>query len=141
MMNSRSRVFVGSILAFVLGAAPLFAEPYSPQGLWEAEDKESRYEVSLCGDGTQLCAELIWIRPDVINDRNKVYLNTYVVENAPRASEREWRGTINLYGHSVAGNVRLLSEDYLQVRGCALLIICERKLLVRMAEVAEETAD
>jgi len=138
MMNSRSRVFVGSILAFILGAAPLLAEPFNPVGFWEAEDKESRYEITLCGDGTQLCGKLIWIRPDVLNDRNKVYLDTYIVEGAPSFSEREWRGTINLYGHSVAGNVRLLSQDYLLVRGCAFLIICERKLLSRIADASEE---
>ena len=137
-MNSKSRVFVSSILAFILGAAPLSAASFDPRGLWEAEDEESRYEVSYCGDGTQLCAELIWIRPDVINERNKVYLNTQVVQQAHRKTDREWRGIINLYGHSVDGFVRMLSRDVLLVRGCALMIICERKLLVRIADNATE---
>ena len=137
MTNSKSRVFVCSILSFVLGAAPLSASPYDPTGHWEATDGERRYEVSLCGDGKKLCAELTWIRPDVTNDRNRVYINTLVVDHAPQHSEREWRGQINLYGHSVSGVVRMLSPDVIRVRGCALLIICEMKNLVRIADQTE----
>ncbi len=46
-------------LAFGLVAAlPVMA---SPVGVWEIESRDSRYDVTFCGDGTQLCAELIWL--------------------------------------------------------------------------------
>jgi len=131
-MRFGKRLLSGFVAA-LLAASPVLAAPYNPTGIWEASDGESRYDVTLCGDGTQLCARLIWIRPDVTNDRNRVYIDTYVVEGARRHSDREWRGKINLYGHSVAGSVRHLGNDALQVRGCALLILCERQTLSRIS--------
>ena len=125
------QIFIAFIIFLV--ALPAIAEPINPTGLWEADDGESRYEVSLCGDGTQLCAKLIWIRPDVTNERNSVYIDTYVVNGAKRKTDREWRGNISLYGHTVSGNVQAYSQNKLVVRGCALLVICIRKGLTRIA--------
>ncbi len=120
------------IMFFTMGS--VFAGPIDPTGIWEADNGESRYEVSLCGDGTQLCAKLIWIRPDVVNERNRVYLNSYVVNGAKRRSDREWRGKISVYGHTVSGSVQSISADRLMVRGCALIIICVKQGLVKIAE-------
>lgn len=128
-------------LALGLSVGPAMAEPFNPTGMWEASDGESRYDVSLCGDGTQLCAKLVWIRPDVTNERNSAYLNTYVVEGAKRFDERQWRGMIQLYGVSVAGSVTRRAPDIMQVRGCAFLVICERKFLLRMGDVEAKVAD
>ncbi len=137
-MHVSKRILSGG-LAMLMGLAacltPAYAAPFDPTGLWEATDGESRYEVALCGDGTQLCAKLIWIRPDVVNDRNKQYLNTFVVEGADRYNDREWRGTINLYGVSVRGSVQRLAPDRMQVRGCALIILCERKTVTRIGSL------
>lgn len=130
-------------VALVLGLSlgPVMAEPFNPTGMWEASDGESRYDVSLCGDGTQLCAKLVWIRPDVTNERNSVYLNTYVVEGAKRMDNRQWRGMIQLYGVRVAGSVTRKAPDVLQVRGCAFIVLCEHKLLRRMNDVEAKVAD
>lgn len=121
------------IMAFVMGLSPVMAASFDPTGYWEATSGESRYKLSLCGDGTQLCAELIWIRPDVRDDRNGAYLNTLVVDGAKRASDREWRGKVNIFGFIVDGNVQRLSDNVMQVRGC-LLIICEKQRMVRISE-------
>lgn len=137
-MRISKRILSGA-LALILSVAgsmsPAAAASFDPTGLWEATDGESRYEVALCGDGTQLCAKLIWIRPDVVNERNKQYLNTFVVEGANRYNEREWRGTIHLYGVSVRGSVQRLAPDRMQVRGCALIILCERKTVTRIGKL------
>lgn len=135
MNFSKFRIIFVGFIVFVLGSAPVIAGQFDPTGLWESEDKESRYELSLCGDGTQLCAKLVWIRPDVTTARNMVYINTYVVNQAKKKTEREWRGNISLYGMSVSGRVKVLSMDQMLVLGCALLVLCERQLLNRMAVV------
>ncbi len=127
------RIFIVTIIVSLFGFVPVFAEPIDPTGLWQADNGESRYEVSLCGDGTQLCAKLVWIQPDKINKSNKAYIGTYVVNGAKRASDREWRGNISVYGVSVSGNVQAFSKNRLMVRGCALIIICIREGLTRMA--------
>lgn len=96
----------------------------TPVGQWEADNKESRYDVTLCGDGTQLCAELVWIRPKDINRRNKQYLNTYVVYEAERSRPAEWRGDINVYGTTYSGSVKIINQNKLLLTGC-LFILCE----------------
>jgi len=134
MTNSFFRFFIAGFLSLIMGVTPLLANKnIDPSGIWQAEDGESRYEVTLCGDGSQLCAKLIWIRADVTNDRNKVYIDTYVVNGAKRYSFREWRGNISLYGHTVYGNVQSFGKNRLKVKGCALIVICINKNLMRMA--------
>lgn len=133
-----AKQILGGVLALCLSAAPAFAEPYDPTGIWEATDGESRYDVTLCGDGTQLCAKLIWIRPDVTNDRNRQYLGTWVVNQANRVSDTEWQGTISLYGLSVGGSVSKVGDERLRVRGCALFVICENKVAVKIADSMAE---
>lgn len=131
-MNLKSRVLVGSILAFVMGAAPIYAASYDPHGAWEADNEETRYDITLCGDGTQLCAVLTWIRPDLRDDRNGAYLNKHVINGARLANPNEWRGDIDIFGNKVSGNIRMLSDKVMRVRGCAFLILCEKYLLIRM---------
>ena len=133
MTFPKIKIFLISILISLLSLAPVLAEPMDPTGLWAVDDGESRYEITLCGDGTQLCAKLVWIRPDVISDRNKVYLNTYVINKAKRKTDREWRGGAVIYGFPIAGSVRAHSKDRMTLRGCALLVICFTKRLSKMA--------
>ncbi len=134
MFNSKFRVFLISFLTLVFASsASLASSGFDPTGLWQADDGESRYEVSLCGDGSQLCAKLVWIQPDKIKRANKVYIDTYVVNKIKRHSNREWRGNISLYGHTVSGSVKAMHQDRLKVNGCALIVICISQGLNRMA--------
>ncbi len=143
------RKMMSGLLALILGLAPLgasagehnIASPdiasadmadadilglggITPVGMWEADNKESRYQVTLCGDGTQLCAELVWIRPRDINRRNKPYINTYVVYEAVRARPAEWKGDINIYGTKYGGSVKIINQNKLLLTGC-IFILCE----------------
>ncbi|MCF6344048.1 MAG: DUF2147 domain-containing protein [Devosiaceae bacterium] len=133
MIFSKLKTTLIAVVISLSSIAPVLAEPMNPTGLWQADDGESRYEVSLCGDGTQLCAKLVWIQPDKIKAANKVYIDTYVVNKIKRATDREWRGNISLYGVTVSGNVQAYSNDKLVVRGCALIVICIKQGLTRMA--------
>ena len=117
-------------LVFVLiplnsNAQTSFFDQFTPAGIWEADDHDSRYEVSLCGDGTQICAKLIWINPAKLNERNVQYMDKYVIYLGNRVRPAEWRGEIDIYGTKVGGSVRVLGQDKLQVTGCAFLILCE----------------
>lgn len=136
---------MSGLLALVLGLVPIsavagehdIADPdilglggITPVGLWEADNRESRYQVTLCGDGTQLCAELVWIRPRDINRRNKQFINTYVVYEAVRARPAEWKGDINVYGTVYGGSVRIINQNKLLLTGC-IFILCETFELYR----------
>jgi len=107
-------------------------------GVWEADNGESRYELEFCGNGRQLCATLTWIRPDVISDRNRPYIGSYVVKEARLAwtDPPTWKGKINIYGNEVNGQVVLVQPDRFEVQGCALIFFCETTGANRVADSA-----
>ena len=82
-------------LALGLTLAPAFgANLPSPAGTWQTSSGESRYEVEMCGDGTALCATLVWLRDDVRTPENMAYLNKMVVVEAEQARPLKWEGQV-----------------------------------------------
>ena len=108
-----------------VGAQDNFFTQFDPTGVWEADDHESRYDVTLCGDGSQICAKLVWIQPDKINGRNIQYLDKYVIHKANRATPGEWRGQIDIYGTKVGGSMKIVGQDKIDVVGCAFYVLCQ----------------
>jgi len=129
---------IGAGLALAMSAGMAVAAPSDPTGIWQAEDGDSRYEISFCGDGTQLCAELIWIRPEVLTKYNKKYIGEDFLQGAKRRNEREWAGQIHMFGMSASGVVTQYTPDIIRVRGCALVIVCESVVLTRYSESTAE---
>ena len=126
--------FIKTIAAAALAlcaAAPAFAQDLTPVGTWQTTSGESRYAVSYCGDGTQLCAKLIWLRKDARTPENLALLNTQVVQGARPTAENKWRGTVRYEGQTVSGSVTLVNEDRLSLRGCQL-IACKKVDFVRV---------
>lgn len=129
-MTSLFRPLCRVVLAAVIGltsfTGAVQAEDLDLSGQWQADNGESRYELNLCGDGTQLCADLVWIRPQDINDRNKQYIGKRVVDEARLVSNNplKWRGKINVYGNQIDGTVTMETDDRFIVKGCALLVFC-----------------
>jgi uncharacterized protein (DUF2147 family) len=117
--------------ALLLGfAAPSFAADLTPVGTWQTTTGESRYAVNFCGDGTQLCAKLTWLRPDAQTPENLALLNKTVVSGAVPVAANSWKGRVQYDGRTVAGSVTLVSEDQMQLRGCQL--VCKNVGLVRL---------
>lgn len=105
----------------------------SPVGTWEIEYRDSRYEVTMCGDGTQLCAELIWLGGKADNAQNRPYLNTLLIDHAQPTGNGKWKGTLHLYGQRAAGTITQVSEDQITLRGCVALVLCKSYQLYRIA--------
>ena len=105
-----------AVLATVLTAAPAFAA--DPTGTWQSITGESRYKVTYCGDGTQLCAKLTWLRSDARTAENLRYLNQMVVIGAAQAADNKWRGQVNYAGDSFAGSLTMTSDNSLKLNGC-----------------------
>ena len=112
-------------------AAPAFAQDLTPVGTWQTTTGESRYAVSYCGDGTELCAKLTWLREDAKTPENLALLNKYVVQGAQPTAQNKWRGTVKYDGHTVSGSVTLVNEDRLSLSGCKL-IACQKVDFVRI---------
>ena len=125
-----AKTIAAAILA-LCAAAPAFAQDLTPVGTWQTTSGESRYAVSYCGDGTELCAKLTWLRADAQTPENLALLNKYVVQGARSTAENKWRGTVRYEGQTVSGSVTLVNEDRLSLRGCQL-IACQKVDFVRI---------
>ena len=119
-------------LALVLSAVvPSFAQGPTPVGTWQTTTGESRFAVSLCGDGTQLCAKLTWLREDAKSPENLAQLNRFVIRHAKLTAANQWQGTVTYEGHTVDGSVTLVSQNRLSLRGCQF-IACQQVEFVRL---------
>ena len=115
----------------LLVAMPAFAQDPSPIGTWQTSTGESRYSVSYCGDGSQLCAKLIWLRKDAKKPENLAQLNKMVVNGAKAVAANKWRGTVTYQGQRVSGSVTLVDNDRMKLSGCQL-IACKSVDFVRI---------
>ena len=122
---------IAAAMLALCAAAPTFAQDLTPVGTWQTTTGESRYAVSYCGDGTELCAKLIWLRKDAQTPENLALLNQHVVQGAHSTAANKWRGTVKYDGHTVSGSVTLVNEDMLSLRGCQL-IACQKVDFVRI---------
>jgi len=114
------------------GKDPLGTGGLTPEGFWESESGDSRYDVTLCGpDGDSLCVELSWIRPKDRNDRNVTFLNEMVVDEARRTRPLQWKGRLNVYGTEYAGTVKMLDKNTMRLTAC-VFILCESQEYVRI---------
>lgn len=124
------RAILASLFA-LMAMAPTLA---SPVGVWEIEMRDSRYDVTLCGDGTQLCAELIWLGNGADSAENLPYLNTMLIDHAVQTGPVEWKGELHIYGQSAAGTITQVREDQITLRGCVALVICKSYQMYRYGE-------
>jgi|JI10StandDraft_1071094.scaffolds.fasta_scaffold483944_3 uncharacterized protein (DUF2147 family) len=111
-----AKKLAAALLCAICAAAPAFAA--DPTGTWQSTSGESRYKVTYCGDGTQLCAKLTWLREDAKTRENLAYLNRFVVKGAVPAGENTWQGAVAYAGDTYEGSVTLVSETALKLKGC-----------------------
>lgn len=118
-MKLPTKSITAAAMAIALCAAPAMAAatPATPVGTWQTSGGDARFKVSLCGDGTQLCARLTWLRQDARSPENLRYLNKYVLEGAKAVDGDTWRGTVTYNGESVSGSVTLVG-DVMNLQGC-----------------------
>ena len=116
---------------FSLGLMATPALAADPTGTWQTTTGESRYHVSYCGDGTQLCAKLTWLRDDARTADNTAYLNQYVVKGAVPTGDNSWKGQVAYDGDTFAGSVTMVSNDAMKLKGCKGLF-CQSMNFVRL---------
>lgn len=120
----------GALALSLMLAVPAFAAQ-SPEGIWQTTTGESRFEVSLCGDGTQVCAKLVWLREDARTAENLRYLDSYVLMGARRALENKWRGSAEYMGETIKGTLTLVGADVMTINGCKGAL-CQKFELTRI---------
>ncbi len=117
-----------AVLALV--AQPVVAA--SPEGVWEIEMRDSRYNVELCGDdGTDLCGTLIWLGRGADNKENLPYLNTLMIDHAEQVDDNEWKGDLHIYGQTANGTITQVSDDEITLKGCVAFVLCKTYKMYR----------
>jgi uncharacterized protein (DUF2147 family) len=114
-----------------LSAMPVLADEIV--GIFQTEDGTQDYEVTLCGDGTQLCGRLVGLHGAEDNATARQYLGTYIVKNLRKASENVWKGTITFKDKSANGSVTINPGKDLIMSGCAYIFFCANIRLVHVS--------
>ncbi len=128
-MPRLSRLLAALVLSCA-AAAPAFA---SPAGVWELETRDTRFGLDLCGDGTQLCGELVWLSDADYNEQYKPYLNKPMAQALRPSGPGKWKGTLHLFGHKLSGTITQHSENQMTLSGCAFLVVCKTYQMYRHA--------
>ena len=116
---------------FVSASMPVFA---SPAGVWELETRDTRFRLELCGDGTQLCGELVWLSDADYNEQYKPYLNAPMAYQIRQVSPSGWKGDMRLFGHKLAGTITQVNENQMTLTGCAFLVACKTYQMFRYSK-------
>ena len=104
----------------VASFAPAFAAGPSPVGSWQSTDGQAQVRVTMCGDGTALCAKLTALRGTARTTENLRLLNSDVVERAELADTNIWQGTVHFNGQTATGHITLVGAGTISVSGCQL---------------------
>ena len=120
----RKMLGLGAGLMMLLAASTGVAQA-SPNGVWELDSHDTRIELALCGDGTQLCGTLVWLSDVDYNKQYEQFLNKPVANAIKQSGPNRWQGGMQLFGHKIAGTITQQSETQMTLQGCALLVICK----------------
>jgi uncharacterized protein (DUF2147 family) len=120
-MRKTARWAAASLLLLLACVPAAAAGPArSPVGSWQTADGQARVHVTMCGDGTQLCAKLTGVSGDARTAKNLGLINSYVVDRAAMADANSWQGVVHFGGHTAQGNITLRSANTIAVSGCEL---------------------
>ncbi len=135
-MLNVTRLATAAVLLGLLSTPVLAAgAKLSPAGAWQSSDGQARVRVTLCGDGTQLCAKLVGLSGEARTAENLKLLNSYVVEGAALTDTNAWRGTVHLNGQTAEGHINLISANTISVSGCQMGL-CKTFTFIRIGAPA-----
>jgi uncharacterized protein (DUF2147 family) len=109
------RLLLASV-AFLFVTAGAMAQDITPEGNWRDEFGTS-FKISLCGDGTQLCAILTDVQGESRTEANLAYVDQQVLQ-ANMTSPNQWKGTVVFDGAEAKSTVTQTSADSIEIEGC-----------------------
>ncbi len=124
----RAGIVLGTVVAMALPAMA------SPEGIWELETRDTRFQLELCGDGTQLCGKLVWLSDTDYNQQYLPYLNAPMADRLAPSGSNRWKGDMQLFGYKMAGTLTQRSANQMTLEGCAFLVVCKKYEMFRYGE-------
>jgi uncharacterized protein (DUF2147 family) len=131
MMNSFWKAGLALAMAGTM-AAPNVAQGMDLAGKWRP-DKNSDFEMSLCGkDNAHLCIKVVALRGKMDSDKNRPYLNTFLIDRAKPSGQGRWKGKLSLFGQHGDATLTLTSANTMDVKACAYIVVCYDIRLTRV---------
>ena len=128
------RLIGRAMVALGLVAASILPAMASPNGVWELESRDTRIQLQLCGDGSQLCGQLVWLSDVDYNEQYKRYLNTPVTTGMRATGNGAWKGKMRLLGYDMSGTITQQSADQMTLSGCAFVVVCKTYRMFRVGQ-------
>jgi uncharacterized protein (DUF2147 family) len=130
-MNTFWKAGLGLAMAAAM-TAPSVAQAVDVTGMWRP-DKNSDYEMSMCGkDNAQLCIKVVALRGNMDSDKNRPYLNTYLIDKAKPSGAGRWKGKLSLFGQTGDATLTLKGTNTMNVKACAYIVVCREITLTRV---------
>lgn len=140
-MKDKPLLMLAAASALAFGfAAPALADP-TAVGTWRDNEKGSVIRIYECGKSL-MCAKVVkpYVdgAPDVYNPnpalRDRPITGLVIMDKAKKSGSNSWSGT--LYnaedGKSYAGSMVAVSDEQLQMKGCAYGIFCQTREFSRV---------
>jgi uncharacterized protein (DUF2147 family) len=120
MLRKTAATGVAALLS--LGAMPALADELV--GVFQTEGGGQDYEVTYCGDGTQLCGKLVALHGADDTEGNRAFLGSYIVNQMAPTGKNTWKGQITINQNTANGTARLIPGKEIRLRGCAYIVLC-----------------
>ncbi|MGV8856460.1 MAG: DUF2147 domain-containing protein [Devosia sp.] len=126
--------FAAPLLAasLMMVGASAGAAQAGPDGVWELDSHDTRIQLALCGDGTQLCGTLVWLSDVDYNKQYQPYLNKPVAEAIAPSGPNRWKGAMVLFGQKISGTITQQSATQMSLQGCVLMVLCKSYQMTRV---------
>jgi uncharacterized protein (DUF2147 family) len=118
----------------LVASAPSLAAEVDPLGLWELKSGDSRFDFTYCGDGTRLCAKVVWLNDYQMTTPARKQLGTNALEQAVHVGANTWKGPMTYDGHTATATLSFTSPDNLVVSGCYLMFFCKSYELKKVSK-------
>ncbi|MEQ1901973.1 MAG: hypothetical protein ABL866_14715 [Devosia sp.] len=124
-MNITMRKLLAMAMAVGMGfaAGPAMAEE-ELIGIFQTPEGGMDYRATLCGDGTQLCLQLVALHGKGDTKGNRKHLGEFVVRELPAAGANKWRGVVTIKDKSANGVAAITPGKQLYVSLCAYVVVC-----------------
>jgi len=90
------------------------------EGTWVSDGGYATFDVSLCGDGTQLCADLVSLSEETVAPLLDSFVGKQLFADVPSKAPGQWEATISLGEVQATGTFTLIEPNRVEAKGCLL---------------------
>ncbi|MBU1305404.1 MAG: DUF2147 domain-containing protein [Alphaproteobacteria bacterium] len=124
---------LGLAIGLMMLAGSAGAALAGPDGVWELDSRDTRLQLALCGDGTQLCGALVWLSDADYNKQYEPFLNAPVTNGLKQTGANRWKGAMKMFGQNITGTITQRSETEMTLQACAFLVVCKSYQMFKYA--------